>query len=147
MAIYHLHASTGSRAKGQSAGAKCRYVCREGKYKEGREDLVYRQYGNMPKWTENNPINYWDAADTFERSNGRLFKEVEFALPTELNKQQQINASKEFAHHLTREEKLPYVLAIHDKDGENPHCHIIISERSNDGYSRTHYTTIFMKAP
>ena len=96
MAIYHLHASTGSKAKGQSAGAKCRYICREGKYERGRDDLVYRQYGNMPGWIENNPVNYWDAADTFERSNGRLFKEVEVALPVELGKHEQIELSKEY---------------------------------------------------
>ena len=124
MAIYHLHASTGSRAGGQSAAAKFNYICREQKYEKGRDDLVYRQYGNMPKWIENKPVEYWKAADIHERANGRLFKEVEVALPKELYNEEQIELSKKLAHHLTREEKLPYVLAIHDKDGSNPHCHI-----------------------
>ena len=130
MAIYHLHASTGSRAGGQSAAAKCNYICRDGGYEKGRDDLAYRQYGNMPKWIENKPVEYWKAADTYERSNGRLFKEVEIALPVELERKKHIEVAKELAHHLTRKEKLPYVLAVHDKNGENPHCHIMISERT-----------------
>ena len=43
----------------------------------------------------------------------------------------------EFAQSLTAEERLPYTLAIHRGGGENPHCHLVISERSNDGLART----------
>ena len=140
MAIYHLHVNYGSKSSGKSAKAKFNYICREGKYRNGRDDLVYRQYGNMPSWIDSKPVNYWEAADTFERSNGRLFKEVEIALPVELEPQEQVELCQEFAHHLTREERLPYVFAIHDEDGVNPHCHIMISERANDAIDRTKNT-------
>ena len=36
----------------------------------------------MPSWAEAEPTAYWDAADLYERANGRLFKRVEVALPT-----------------------------------------------------------------
>ena len=42
----------------------------------------------------------------------------------------------EFAQFLTAGERLPYTLAIHRGRGENPHCHLVISERSNDGMER-----------
>ena len=42
-----------------------------------------------------------------------------------------------FAHRLTAAEQLPYTLAIHQGKGHNPHCHLIISERRNDGIARS----------
>ena len=78
-----------------------------------------------------------EAADEHERANGRLFREVEFALPTELTRSERLEAAREFAHFLTDRERLPYTLAIHRGRGENPHCHLVISERSNDGLERT----------
>ena len=38
---------------------------------------------------------------------------------------------------LTDEEQLPYTLAIHAGEGTNPHCHLLISERTNDGLERS----------
>lgn len=135
MAIYHLTVSYGSRAGGQSAGAKARYIQREGQYR-GRDDLLYRESKNLPAWAEQNPTRYWDAADTFERANGRLFVQAEFALPIELNRDRQIELAREFAHQLTQDERLPYTLAIHHGGGRNPHAHLMLSERTNDGRER-----------
>ena len=39
----------------------------------------------MPEWAEDDPGKYWEAADEHERANGRLYSEVQFALPKELN--------------------------------------------------------------
>ena len=33
-------------------------------------------------------------------------------------------------------ERLPYTLAVHRGQGENPHAHLMISERANDGIER-----------
>lgn len=90
----------------------------------------------MPDFAIGQPSKYWDAADLYERSNGRLFKEVEFALPVELTLDQQKALASEFAQHLTGAERLPYTLAIHAGGGTNPHCHLMISERINDGIER-----------
>lgn len=136
MAIYHLTAKTGSRDRGQSAKAKADYIQREGKYARDREEVLYKESGHMPEWAAERPTDYWDGADLYERANGRLFKEVEFALPVELTLDQQRVLVGEFAQYLTGAECLPYTLAIHAGDGENPHCHLMISERKNDGFQR-----------
>lgn len=135
MSIYHLTAKTGSRNGGQSAKAKADYIQREGKYARNRDEVLHIQSGHLPGWAER-PADYWDGADLYERANGRLFKEVEFALPVELTLDQQRELVDEFARHLTQTERLPYTLAIHAGGGENPHCHLIISERKNDGIKR-----------
>ncbi|MBJ4030356.1 MobA/MobL family protein, partial [Salmonella enterica subsp. enterica serovar Derby] len=135
MAIYHLTAKTGSRSGGQSAKAKADYIQREGKYARDMDEVLHAESGHMPEFVER-PADYWDAADLHERANGRLFKEVEFALPVELTLDQQKALASEFAQHLTGAERLPYTLAIHAGGGENPHCHLMISERINDGIER-----------
>lgn len=82
---------------------------------------------------------YWRGADTYERSNARLCKELEFAIPLELTPIEAINASSEFLHRLTTVEdsRLPYSFALHAGRGKNPHVHALISERVNDGIDRT----------
>ena len=138
MAIYHLHVNTGTRQGGQSAGAKSDYINRAGQY--DRDDLVYAASGNMPVWAAE-PGAYWQAADVYERVNGRLFKEIEAALPRELTPEQQRELVKAFVHAIVDSERLPYSIAIHsgeDESGEwNPHFHLIISERMNDNIPRT----------
>lgn len=136
MAIYHLHVKNGSRAGGQSAHAHAQYVSRDGKYSRERDALVYAESGHMPAWTAEHELDYWDAADLYERANGQLYKEVEFALPVELSAEAQRELALDFAHQLTDAEQLPYTLAIHAGRGTNPHCHLMMSERANDGLAR-----------
>ena len=45
-------------------------------------------------------------------------------------------AAQGFAEELTGPERLPYTLAIHKGGGENPHIHLMISERGLDGHDR-----------
>ena len=137
MAVYHLKMSVGSRSGGQSAVAKADYIEREGRYEQDREELEHRESGNMPEWAEEDPRSYWEAADEYERANGRLYREVQFALPKELNEGQRRELASGFAKRLTEGERLPYTLAIHRGDGENPHAHLMFSERSNDGTRRS----------
>lgn len=142
MAIYHLTVKNGSRAGGQSAHAHARYIARDGKYGRpdragaDRDPLLYSESGHMPAWAAGDPQAYWAAADTYERANGQLYKEVEFALPAALSAAEQQAAASAFAQALTADEQLPYSLAIHAGQGTNPHCHLMISERANDGIER-----------
>ena len=139
-AIYHLNVRTGSRSKGQSARAAAAYIQREAEYSRDREttdELLYTESGHMPAWAEADPTTYWDAADLHERANGRLFQRVEVALPTALTAEEQRELAVGFARHLTADEQLPYTLAIHAGAGTNPHCHLLISERTNDGLERS----------
>ena len=55
MAVFHLKASFGSRAGGQSARAKSDYIEREGRYEKDREELEHKEHGNMPEWAEEDP--------------------------------------------------------------------------------------------
>ena len=135
MAIYHLTVKTGSRSNSQSARAKADYIQRQGKYAKDRDDVAHTQSGNLPTWAEGQPGAYWEAADQYERANGRLYREIEFALPRELNLPQMRELVEAFAEHLTSAEKLPWTLAIHTDEG-NPHCHLMVSERVNDGMAR-----------
>ena len=137
VAVFHLKMSVGSRASGQSARAKADYIEREGRYEQDREELEHRESGNMPEWAKDDPRSYWEAADEYERANGRLYREVQFALPKELNEEQRRELASGFARRLTEGERLPYTLAIHRGDGENPHAHLMFSERSNDGIERS----------
>ena len=136
--MYHLKASYGSRSGGQSARAKSDYIEREGRYAEDAEELEHKEHGNMPEWAQADPGKYWEAADQNERANGRLYSEVQFALPRELSEPQRREVAWRFAERLTGEEKLPYTLAIHrgGPEGENPHAHLMFSERGHDGIER-----------
>ena len=139
-ALFHLSVRTGSRSKGQSARAAAAYIQRDAEYGRDREtadELLYTESGHMPAWAEAESTTYWDAADLHERANGRLFKRLEFALPTALSAAEQRELAVGFARHLTATEQLPYTLAIHAGDGTNPHCHLLISERTNDGLERS----------
>ena len=139
VAVYHLKASFGSRAGGQSARAKSDYIEREGRYEKDAEELEHKEHGNMPEWAQDDPGKYWEAADENERANGRLYSEVQFALPKELSEPQRREVAWRFAERLTGGEKLPYTLAIHrgGANGENPHAHLMFSERGHDGIERS----------
>ena len=133
----------GSASRGQSATAKVDYITREGKYGRDAGEVEHVEHGNMPEWAAGDERGYWQAADAGERANGRLFVEVQFALPNELDRSQQRELARAFARQLTAGERLPYTVAVHrgeSKDRskpDNPHAHIVLSERTNDGVART----------
>ena len=140
MATYHLNIRRCSKAKGQSAKAKSDYINREDKYSKRFDDVQYTQSGNMPTFAQHSPDEFWVSADIYERSNARVCSEIVIALPRELNLEQQKDLVNDFVTRSIDNEnhKLPYSLAIHnDKDNHNPHCHLIFSERHNDGIERT----------
>ena len=140
MAVYHMAVSVGSHGGGASAGSKDDYLERERKYKEkeGQEpEVEHIEHGHMPEWAADDPHRYWTAADEHERANGTLYREVQFALPRELNPDQRRELAVGFAERLTGKENLPYTLAVHRGGGDNPHAHLMINERRNDGIPRS----------
>ena len=139
MAVYHLKVGFGSRAGGQSARAKSEYVEREGRYAADGEEREHVEHGHMPAWAQDDPHAYWQAADAHERANGRLYSEVQFALPRELDASGRRALAGAFAAQVCGGERLPYTLALHrgGPDGDNPHAHLMFSERGNDGIARS----------
>ena len=134
--MYHLHLSTGSRGGGQSAKAKSDYVTRQGKYENQEDKCVYTFSGNMPNFAEEDPTEYWQAADNHERANGRLYTEIEIALPQEMKPHEYCGLASRMTAQIVNERNLPYTMAVHEGRGDNPHVHIVISERANDGIDR-----------
>lgn len=133
MAIYHLTVKPGVA----SAVAHSNYIEREGKYAhllERNQEEVTQGHGNMPEWAER-PQEFWKAADECERANGLRYREIEIALPKELSAEQQKELVQEFVKEQIGE-KHAYEWAIHD-NGQNPHCHLMFSERERDGIERS----------
>ena len=138
----HLNVKTGTRADGKSAVAKYEYISRIGKYSFGfHDDVVHVESGNMPAFAASEPRLYWAAADEYERSNGRLFRSLTGALPNALDFTARLALARSFAAEVTAGE-LPYTLALHAGDvnrggvPDNPHFHLVFSERVNDGVLR-----------
>ncbi len=138
----HVSFRSGSRGAGASAAAAYDYITRERQYDDANRDpAVFTESDNMPTWAVDDPHRYWDAADLYERANGRLYVSGDFALPRGLERDEQVELARAFARSLTDEERLPYTLAIHaglDSQGRehNPHAHLMLSERRNDGVER-----------
>ena len=142
MASYHCSVKVGPKGL---AGPHALYIAREGKYaeekqKSRREDLECKSHGNMPNWATQKPNLFWQAADEHERVNGATYREIEIALPRELTPEQRRALVEDFVqqeigmHHA-------YQWAIHIpraalEKGEQPHAHIMYSERMSDGIER-----------
>ena len=138
----HVNVSTGSRGTGQSAAAKYDYISRDGKYEAACQDeVVHLESGCMPSFASSDARLYWAAADVHERSNGRLFRSLTAALPNSLDPADRLDLARSFAAHVTGGE-LPYTLAVHAGESkkagvaDNPHLHLVFSERVNDGVER-----------
>ena len=138
----HVNVSTGSRGTGQSAAAKYDYISRAGKYEAACQDeVVHLESGSMPSFASSDARLYWAAADCHERSNGRLFRSLTAALPNSLDSAGRLDLARSFAAHVTSGE-LPYTLAVHAGESkkagvaDNPHLHLVFSERVNDGVER-----------
>ena len=137
MATYHLSVKFGS--KGQAAN-HADYIERKGEYAK-RKDLEYTEHGNMPEWARDNPSHFWLAADQFERANGSTYRELEIALPRELTPEQRLELVQDFVRQEAGE-RHAWSFAIHNPKasidgGEQPHAHIMMSQRVNDGIDRT----------
>lgn len=125
----------GSRSENRLSVDKHDYISRLGRFAKRHDgELAFAENGNMPSWAADEPRKFWIALDVHERANGTLYHEVEFALPRELSKEQQIAAAREFAQTICGN-KHPYSLGFHDKEG-NPHVHLMFAGRMLDGIER-----------
>jgi hypothetical protein len=135
MASYHLSVKIGKNSSGAKHAA---YISREGKYAD-KEDCEAVLNENMPDWAKE-PNDFWQAADQCERANGSIYREFEIALPRELTPDQRLALVKEFIA-IEIGNKFTYTAAIHNpraaiEGGEQPHAHIMYSERTLDGIER-----------
>lgn len=139
MASYHCSVKVGAKGK---AGPHASYISREGKYEKTRsnEKLEHVESGNMPKWAEKDPAQFWQSADQHERANGATYREIEVALPREMTPEQRVELVRDMVGQELGD-KHAYTWAIHNppaslEGGEQPHAHIMYSERTIDGIDR-----------
>lgn len=117
-----------------NAAAHFDYIDRFGPY-ENREDLLATGCGNVPDWAPTSR-HYWEAASLYERKNGNAYREITWALPSELPLDENVALVKEFCQE-TFGEKFTYSFAIHSKESTDPehnnvHAHIMFNERELD---------------
>lgn len=146
MSIYSLHVSNVSRASGSSSLASLSYNTsrrmhddRTGEtyYGYGRRERVVmtatvlpdgapREFEDMERL-----FNAVEAAD--KAANARPAKKVMVALPRELTEEQRLEALERFVREQFTADGYAAVYAVHtDKDGSNPHAHILVANRQID---------------
>lgn len=141
MAIYHLCIKITSRGKGKSAVAASAYRSGE-KIKNEYDGIVHdftRKCGiayteillpqNAPQEFANRSI-LWNSVEKIEKSkNSQLAREIEVALPKELNREKQIELIREYVKENFVKVGMCADIALHDKNDGNPHAHILLTMR------------------
>ena len=143
MAIYHCSVKIGSRGKGQSAVAAAAY--RSGEKLTDQETGLISDYTR--KWgvvfseislCDNAPAEYsdrevlWNAVHHIEKTkDAQLWREIEVALPKELDRTEQIETVREYVKGLNAQ-GMCADWSLHDKGDGNPHAHIMLTVRSID---------------
>ena len=143
MASYHF--SVKSKNKGYAMGHYL-YISRlmqyEGIRKTSNETIEHIEPGRcMPAFVKD-PIEFWQAADTYERANAKAYIEYEIALPNEFTPEQRKTLIETFLDKHIVPQQYPHSYAIHNVksriSGENqPHCHLMFSLKADDGIERT----------
>lgn len=131
---------------GAMAKNRFHYITRTSHFKSYKESvseyIEFVRSGNMPSFAEGKPAEFWQAADVFERSNGRTCSSLVVALPKELNQAQRIELADAFITEFADRYCFPFSCAIHNHAGsiagiEQPHLHLMYSERHVDGIDRS----------
>ena len=143
MAIYHCSVKIGSRGKGQSAVAAAAYRSGE-KLTDQETGLIsdYTRKGGVVfseiSLCDNAPAEYsdrevlWNAVHHIEKTkDAQLWREIEVALPKELDRAEQIETVREYVKGLNAQ-GMCADWSLHDKGDGNPHAHIMLTVRSID---------------
>lgn len=141
MAIYHLSIKIISRGKGKSAVAASAYRSGE-KIKNEYDGIVhdFTRKGGISHTEillpQNAPQEFsdrgtlWNSVEKIEKSkNSQLAREIEIALPQELDREKQIELVREYVKENFVNVGMCADIALHDKNDENPHAHILLTMR------------------
>lgn len=150
MAIYHFAAQVISRSAGRSATAAAAYRAGErihdertgqtfdyGK-KSGVEHTGIMAPANAPDWVHDR-AKLWNAVEHGEkRKDAQVCREIEMALPVELNNEQQLELVRGFVKQRFVRAGMVADIAIHRPKQENPHCHVLLTMRDigPDGFGQ-----------
>ena len=144
MALYHLSVKTISRRVGRSATGASAYRAgveipdaRTGLVHDycRRRGVVYRELftpAEAPTWAQDRAA-LWNAAEHAERrQDATVAREIEIALPHELNPAQRLALARTFGQALSEQHQVAVDLAIHAPhhgDRRNHHAHLLFSTR------------------
>lgn len=139
MAVARLSVGIGKKGK---AAPHALYIAREEKYAKPDDDLEkleFKGHGNMPQWAQARPNFFWKMSDEHERKNGTTYREHVISLPRELTALQRHRLVTDWIEQEIND-KHAYQYAIHNPPaidgGEQPHLHLMFSERLRDGVER-----------
>ncbi|PEZ06115.1 molybdopterin-guanine dinucleotide biosynthesis protein MobA [Priestia megaterium] len=149
MAIYHLSMQIISRSKGQSAVAAAAYRSGEKLHDERTDEQKFYARNvqpetmiltptNAPEWMKDRN-RLWNEVEKVEkRKDSQLARELNIALPIELNHKQQKELIQSFAQHEFVQKGMVADIAIHRDDANNPHAHIMLTMRNldQDGFDK-----------
>jgi len=141
MAIYHLCIKIISKGKGKSAVAASAYRSGE-KIKNEYDGIVhdFTRKGGIAHTEillpQNAPQEFsdrgtlWNSVEKIEKSkNSQLAREIEIALPKELDREKQINLVRDYVKENFVKVGMCADIALHDKGDGNPHAHILLTMR------------------
>ena len=141
MAIYHLSIKIISKGKGKSAVAASAYRSGE-KIKNEYDGVVhdFTRKGGIAHTEillpQNAPQEFldrgtlWNSVEKIEKSkNSQLAREIEIALPKELDREKQIELVREYVKENFVNVGMCADIALHDKNDGNPHAHILLTMR------------------
>ena len=142
MAIYHLHMQTISRADGRSAVAAAAYraasrlTAADGRVFDFRrkQGVVAREIFVPEGCRSISRQDLWLLAENTEkRKNSTLAREMDMAIPVELNKEERFKLTAKFCRWLAQEYQVAVDCCMHRKDKndlqENPHIHVMFTTR------------------
>lgn len=104
-----------------------------------RADLLASGSGNLPAWANGDPFIFFHMADQFERANGCAARALILTLPKGHSVRSWVNQVERYvAQDLPGK---PFLYGIHaghggDPDSNNPHVHILYSDRVPDAHER-----------
>lgn len=149
MAIYHLSAKVIGRKSGRSSVAAAAYRTAE-RLQDNRQGIEhdYRRKGgvvhteivaprNAPDWMFDRQ-QLWNAVEAIEkRKDAQLAREVEVALPRELDRSERLDLLRGFVQREFVDRGMIADVAVHEaraRDGQSqPHAHIMLTMRELTG--------------
>lgn len=141
MAIYHCSAKIISRSSGRSATGAAAYragmmmtddrteIIHDYRHKKGVDHSVIFAPANAPEWVFDRS-QLWNRVEQVEkRKDSQLCREVEVALPRELNTRQMHACVTGYVQSQFVEKGMIADVNFHHLDGDNPHAHILLTTR------------------
>lgn len=150
MAIYHFSVQIIKRSSGRSSVAAAAYRLgldmtdeRTGNRhnftrKRGVDGWEQMLPAGAPAWMAD-PAACWNFVEAFERrSDAQLCREIDIALPRELDKKQMKDLTRAWVQKACVDRGMVATVAWHDLDSDNPHAHVMLSLREvgPDGWGK-----------